>query len=189
MNRSEPAPAGLFDHEDEIAPAGRRRQAPDWGGDDLFTSMPGRRFDRDARATGHDADVEHADAGVEHLDWTLRRPTDDRSERARRRDTMEHPVQRRRRPPIDASLQDRSPLELPDVTERTIALPEGATAPVAEGRRTVTITGHPDRVPARRRPAPSLDERLVGRNPERIAMYAFALGLLLIVIAFLSANA
>jgi hypothetical protein len=102
---------------------------------------------------------------------------------------MEHPVQRSQRPPVSADLRDRSPLELPDVTERTIALPETATTPVPEGRRTVTITGHPDRVPARRRPAPSIDERLYGSNPERIAMYAFALGLLLIVIALLSANA
>src|SRR4051794_16012329 len=74
MNRSEPALAGLFDHEDEIAPAGRRRQAPDWGGDDLFTSMPRRRraFDRGARAADADADfdVAHADADfdVAHAD-------------------------------------------------------------------------------------------------------------------------
>jgi hypothetical protein len=102
---------------------------------------------------------------------------------------MEHPVQRPQRPPVDPDLRGRSPLELPQVTERTIALPEPSEAPAAGGRRTVTITGHPDRLPARRRPAPSIDERLYGSKPERIAMYAFALGLLLIVIAFLSANA
>ena len=62
MTPPEPAFAGLYDHEDEIAPAGRRREAPDWGGDDLFTSMPGRRrFERPAPA------VDAADAGIEHL--------------------------------------------------------------------------------------------------------------------------
>jgi hypothetical protein len=57
------------------------------------------------------------------------------------------------------------------------------------GRRTVTVTGRPDSLAVRRRPAPTLEQRFVGSNPERIAAYAFALGILLIVIAFLSANA
>jgi hypothetical protein len=196
MNHTESALAGLFDFEHEDPAAAGRRQAPDWGGDDLFTSMPRRRrFERAASA----------DRGAEHADRTLRaaaaagtaRSADgiERAPRAAdgalrfRRDTMEHPVQHSQRPPVSTDLDGRSPLELPDVTERTVALPETTAAPVVPGRRTVTITGHPDRVPARRRPAPSIDERLYGSNPERIAMYAFALGLLLIVVALLSANA
>ena len=59
MNHTESALAGLFDFEHEDPAATGRRQAPDWGGDDLFTSMPRRRrFEHSGRA-------EH---GAEHLD-------------------------------------------------------------------------------------------------------------------------
>jgi hypothetical protein len=52
-----------------------------------------------------------------------------------------------------------------------------------EGRRTVVISGQAS--PARRRPAPSVPER-IGPRPDRLAAYAVALGLLLIIIALLS---
>jgi hypothetical protein len=63
-------------------------------------------------------------------------------------------------------------------------------------RRTVRIGGRPEgsleaarfhRDHARRRPPRRAHERL-GARPDRIAMWAFALGLLLIVIAVLSAH-
>jgi hypothetical protein len=58
------------------------------------------------------------------------------------------------------------------------------TAPVAQ-RRTVTITGQP--TPPRRRA--SLAERHIAAQPDRIALWAFLLGLLLIAVAAGTAHA
>jgi hypothetical protein len=52
-------------------------------------------------------------------------------------------------------------------------------------RRTVTITGHP--VPPRRRRSPT-QEQLVAR-PDRVALWAFLLGLFLVLVAAATANA
>jgi hypothetical protein len=52
-------------------------------------------------------------------------------------------------------------------------------------RRTVTITGNP--VPARRRPSPA-QAQLTAR-PDRIALWAFVLGLFLVVVAAATAHA
>src|SRR5688500_15725846 len=49
MTHPETAIAGLFDHEQEQPGAptrGRERPAPDWGGDELFSSTPRRRRPR-----------------------------------------------------------------------------------------------------------------------------------------------
>src|SRR3954451_20113037 len=49
MTHPETAIAALFDHEQELDAAGAprsRRPAPDWGGDDLFSSTPRRRRPR-----------------------------------------------------------------------------------------------------------------------------------------------
>jgi hypothetical protein len=168
MSHLASAIADLYDHEQEPSAGRRRREAPDWGGDDLFTGTPRRRrFERAPRG-------EHP---------------------ARLRDTMEHPVQRRtgqraRRPDL-ANLVDLG--ELGDLLAPPAETPPAGPAPSEArrpaGRRTVTITGHPDATAVRRRPAPTMDERLIGSRPERIAAYAFGLGMLLILIAFLTANA
>jgi hypothetical protein len=74
--------------------------------------------------------------------------------------------------------------------------PEPAVEPHAtvrggvEGRRTVKIGGRPGEFhspPARRRPSRAMHERL-GPRPDRIAAWAFALGVLLILIAIATAN-
>jgi hypothetical protein len=52
-------------------------------------------------------------------------------------------------------------------------------------RRTVTITGHP--VPPRRRPSPT-QQQLTAR-PDRVALWAFLLGLFLVLVAAATANA
>ena len=59
--------------------------------------------------------------------------------------------------------------------------------PVAEGRRTIKISGHPDRLPVARAPRPprTAVER-IGTSPDRIAAYAVALGFLLVLIAVLT---
>ena len=58
-----------------------------------------------------------------------------------------------------------------------IAQPPVAEAPVAE-RRTITVTGQP--TPARRR-RPVVDAQLA--QPDRVALWAFLLGLLLVAVA------
>lgn len=132
MSHPEFAIPSLYDHEEE-----NTRRAPDWGGDELFTSGPRRR--RFERSGPHPV---------------------------RLRETTEHPLRR---------------AALPAPVLRT---PE----PAPVGRRTVTITGHPGATAVRpRRPARSLDER-IARRPERIAAWSFAMGLLLILLAILTAH-
>lgn len=166
MSHLESAIADLYDHEQQQVSGRRRSEAPDWGGDDLFTGTPRRRrFERPARG--------------EH-------PV------SRTRDTVEHPVQRRAAQrartyqPDTPDVLDIS--ELGDLLAPPVEDEAPAPRPVT-GRRTVTVTGHPDAPALRRRPAPTMDERMIGSRPDRIAAYAFAMGLLLILIAFLTANA
>jgi hypothetical protein len=63
------------------------------------------------------------------------------------------------------------------------ALPRPAPAPE---RRTVTITGHP--TPARPRRRSAAQRQLVAQ-PDRVALWAFLLGLFLVVVAAATANA
>jgi hypothetical protein len=57
-------------------------------------------------------------------------------------------------------------------------------APAAE-RRTVVITGQP--VPARRRRSPT--QQQIAARPDRVALWAFLLGLFLVVVAAATAHA
>jgi hypothetical protein len=71
--------------------------------------------------------------------------------------------------------------------------PAEAHAAVAEaGRRTVTVTGRPQPLPARkperRRPPRTVEER-IGHRPDRVAAWAVGLGMLLILIAVGTADA
>jgi hypothetical protein len=70
-------------------------------------------------------------------------------------------------------------------TVSELAEPEFAEAPPA--RRTVTITGHPDRMPVPRakRPPRTAVER-IGASPDRIVGYAVLLGFVLVLIAVLT---
>ena len=56
--------------------------------------------------------------------------------------------------------------------------------PAAE-RRTVTITGHPQ--PPRRRSSPA--QQRIAARPDRVALWAFLLGLFLVLVAAVTANA
>ncbi len=72
---------------------------------------------------------------------------------------------------------------------------EGALPPAAEdpdasvyaenGRRTVKISGQP--LPPRRRPSPTQSQ--IQARPDRIALWAFLLGLFLVFMAVATANA
>jgi hypothetical protein len=96
--------------------------------------------------------------------------------------------------PVDSWLEPDpgKELELAPGESRTIVLetmPE-VPEPVVEdasGRRTVTITGHPDRMPVARtqRPPRSAVER-IGASPDRIVGYAVLLGFVLVLIAVLT---
>jgi hypothetical protein len=69
------------------------------------------------------------------------------------------------------------------VTE--LAEPTLQDAPAA--RRTVTITGHPDRLPApraQRQPRTAIER--IGASPDRIVGYAVLLGFVLVLIAVLT---
>jgi hypothetical protein len=66
--------------------------------------------------------------------------------------------------------------------------PDGIIRGAVEGRRTVKIGGRPGEFHSTpRRPSRTVHERL-GPRPDRIAAWAFALGLLLILIAIATAN-
>jgi hypothetical protein len=67
-----------------------------------------------------------------------------------------------------------------------LRLVEPEVYPLEPGeRRTVTITGNP--VPARRRPSPA--QAQITARPDRVALWAFVLGLFLVVVAAATAHA
>jgi hypothetical protein len=57
----------------------------------------------------------------------------------------------------------------------------------AAGRRSVTITGRPQTPHVARRPARTIDERIVHR-PERVAAWSCAMGFLMIALAVLTSH-
>jgi hypothetical protein len=200
MSNAESAIAGFYDHEQEQDPTDPRaeREAPDWGGDDLFTSTPRRRrFDRPAR--GEQFGARRRETTEHPLPSPRRFAPSTPTTRGERREAQSH---------LDlGTLTDVAPVveesiahvDEPEVTGHVATLqpvetteppvPTRTEEPPPVGRRTVLVTGHPDRMPVRRRPAPTMDERLIGSRPERIAAYAFGMGVLFILIAFLTANA
>ncbi len=190
----------VYDHtEDEPRPAGRRRrQVADWGvGEELFDGMPGRRFDRRAE---HRIPRGGADDGRRTIVITEAEPVQPEvvdEEFASREAAIRA---RRQHDAIWAGDEPFAPADAPVEPEPPVADDaRAAYEPVAshgvdadgivrggvEGRRTVKIGGRPPEfhsAPVRRR---SVHER-VGPRPDRIAAWAFALGLLLILIAILT---
>jgi hypothetical protein len=183
----------LYDHEDEhVGPSGRRRRpAADWGvGEEVFDQMPRRRFDRDHWPARSELPRGGADDGRR----TLRIGSDDDVPSEIAAVTA------------DRDIDDEPFAEQPAATaEPTEALrgdddagrpgdDDSAAAPDQPVRRTVKIDGRPDGAlrsarfhegSRRGRYSSSASER-VGARPERLAAWAFALGLLLILIAILS---
>src|SRR5690606_4659657 len=104
-------------------------------------------------------------------------------------------------PPVWDEQLDEAFTEVPRWSEEEWLLPKGAMR-IENGRRTIEIRGQADRVlgvaaaspggdiaprsgPRRRRSRNSV-ERFAGPRPDRVAMWAFLLGLLLILSAVLS---
>jgi hypothetical protein len=169
----------LYDHDnDEPRPSRRRRRVADWGvSEELFDRMPGPRFER--RQAEHEiprggaADgrrtvvIGDDDVGLPPLDDA---PADQPEEFASREEAI------RARRQHEAVWAGDEPFA-----------PRGD----APARRTVRITGRPGALaeprPARRRPPRTVGER-VGTRPDRIAAWAFALGMLLILVAILTSQ-
>ena len=155
----------VYDHETED-PRGARRRRPvaDWGvNEELFDRMPSprRRFGRAGEAPPARRESHPRERRVEA------------HEAAPRREVASREVASREEPRPVAQRDDRA------VSPRAAA-PRGGV----EGRRTVVIGGQASAA-RRPRPARTVEER-VGPRPDRLAAYAVALGLLLIVIAFLT---
>jgi hypothetical protein len=193
----------LYDHEiEEPRPGRRRREVADWGvGEEIFDRMPSprRRFASSTEAPRRQSHPRDAhDEAPQRREDAIRdarddaRATDDAGWGTEPRGDAARELPRREEAPRgDAArelpLRDEAPRE-----ERARIVDEAA--PVAEpsetGRRTVVIRGQaaghaPLPTTRRQRPPRSAVERL-GPRPDRIAAWAVALGILLIVIAFLS---
>ena len=212
-----PEARAVYDHDDDEprATGRRRRQVADWGvGEELFDGMPGRRFER--RGADHSIPRGRVDDGRRTIviteDDVLIEDEPTGEEFATRDDALEARRQH------DAVWAGDEPFAEPDDVAGDDAAQPDPTAqadePVAadpyseaaeryaavmgdgivrggvEGRRTVKIGGRPAEfhsAPTRRRPARTMHERL-GPRPDRIAAWAFALGILLILIAIATAS-
>ena len=187
MTHPETAIAGLFDHEQELEPAGaslrgRERPAPDWGGDELFSSTPRRRRRLDPEQARRAAVERHRsrDVGEHHL-YAVPSPEDIKWSHTGRFERDEGHVE-------DTPAAAATAVAVTETTEAAADGVEFTEIAKPAGRRTVTVTGHPEpRVIRPRRPAPTVDQR-IGHRPDRIAGWAFALGMLLILIAIVTAN-
>ena len=163
----------LYDHE--RPEAARRRPADDWGIDEDFPRVRGRRF-----ARSHEGPPRSRRRPVE--DWGV-----DQAFEA----PAPEPV-----PDPERSLAEAARSAGAHTEEFVATDVVDAPAPqvVTEGRRTIRINGRPGEVSEiapftsaarRRRPPRTVEERLAG-DPTRIIAWAFALGILLILIAILT---
>jgi hypothetical protein len=168
----------VYDHTEE-EPRRRRRPVADWGvGEELFDGMPGGRFER------RGADHRIPRGGVDDGRRTIRIADGD---------VPAEPLERvgeefaSREEAIRARRQHDTVWAGEEPFAESHRSADGIVRGGVEGRRTVRIGGHPAQFhngPPRRRP---VHER-VGPRPDRIAAWAFALGLLLIAIAIATAN-
>ena len=193
--------AGLFDQQSE------EHRIADWGGDELFTRMPRPRRVDDAPAPRFRPSL-----------IVLDQPEERRRTEAGAEWTGENDRRRAPRTPAEAAHEraERLGIELVDEDEpdveghaMTLTADPAAWLPdraeprhVGDGwdrsgeRPTKVITGRPGdaprplpMTPAARRRAPRTPAEFVGPRPERIMAWAFALGLLLILIAITTADA
>ena len=205
-----PEPEGparaVYDHtEEEPRPAGRRRrQVADWGvGEELFDGMPGRRFER--RGDDHRIPRGGADDGRRTIRIADDEPTAAAPPEVLDEEFASREEALRARAEHDTVWAGDEPFadEADEPDEPPLAESRDLAAPLApaghrpsdevvrggvEGRRTVKIGGRPAEFhSAPRRPSRAVHER-VGPRPDRIAAWAFALGLLLIIIAIATAS-
>jgi hypothetical protein len=151
----------------------RAREAHDelWAGDEPFADDEPEAAEIELAG---DAEIADTAGGAE---MARRAQTAGRAETADRGETADR-----------AETADRG-----ETADRAETGSDGIVRGGVEGRRTVKIGGRPAEFHgppprARQRPRRTVHERL-GPRPERIAAWAFALGILLIVIAIATANA
>ncbi len=192
----------IYDHERD-AESRRGRQVADWGGDDLFSSMPRRRSKhtgaRPRRASGP---VTGAHAIRRGDGAEVRRPATDLAVRDSVDASLAELVRQGSAsrlgmadPGFVASTDSASDPR-PAASPASAPTPVPAVAPSSEcfdvpERRTVTVTVRPEPLPLtreRRRPQPTIQERLLGDRPDKIAGWAFGLGITLILIALGTAD-
>jgi hypothetical protein len=161
MTRDERA---LYDHESPEATGGR--PADDWGIDESFPRVRGRRF-----ARSHEGPP-----------------------RSRRRPVEDWGVDKAFEPAAQPEPETEAAPALVTRTDEFVAIDAPEPEVVKEGRRTIRINGRPGEVSEiapftstarRRRPPLTVEERLAG-DPTRIIAWAVALGMLLILIAILT---
>ena len=190
----------VYDHDRELEdPRSGRRRRPvaDWGvGEDMFDHMPRNRFSRAAEAPPRERRFAREDGERRLHAVEEDEPAADQPEPGG--ELPRGGVDDGRRT-IRIGKDEDVPSEIAAITaDRDL---DGVEAPeprplepaVAE-RRTVKIGGRPEgsleaaryQRDRPRRPRPTAHER-IGHRPDRIAMWAFALGLLLILIAILTA--
>jgi hypothetical protein len=216
MPEREARARAVYDHDnEEPRPSGRRRrQVADWGvGEELFDGMPGRRFDRRPHRELPREDIPRGDVADGRRTIVIETGSDElplesletaeeefasRDEALRAREADDELWAG------DEPFAEREPEPLADEPVDEVRFDDAHAAPLEasteeiargtqEGRRTVKIGGRPAEfygppARARQRPPRTVHERL-GPRPERIAAWAFALGLLLILIAIVTANA
>ena len=196
--------AGLFDQQSE------EHRIADWGGDELFTRMPRRRRVDDAPAPRFRPSLTVLDQPEERrrtapgAEWS-----GDRDRRRPQRTSVEAAQERAERLGIELLDVDEPEVEghaatlaadpatwSPDRSDRSEPRNVGDGWDRSGERPTKVITGRPDdaprplpMTPAARRRAPRTPAEFVGPRPERIMAWAFALGLLLILIAITTADA
>jgi hypothetical protein len=163
----------LYDHESSDAP--RRRVADDWGIDEDFPRVRGRRF-----ARAHEGPPR-----------SRRRPVEDWGADQAFEPAVEHDPDDL----VQAAESARAQTEEFDAAVETEVVEAPPLEVVTEGRRTIRINGRPGErseiapftsTARRRRPPRTVEERLAG-DPTRIIAWAFALGILLILIAIITA--
>lgn len=166
----------FYDHEDDIVQ--RDRVAADWGADEVFATVPRRRFRGD----------HHPAAGVQRRGAhtaVVREDDEDAAERAAWLAEVEAEVAA---PGLEVVPADEATMTEGLAFEEPVAV-RAEAAPEPAGRRTVTITGRPEArslpATARRRPPRTVDER-IGSRPDRVAGWAFGMSLLLIAVAAVS---
>ena len=187
--------AALFDQQSE------EHRIADWGGDELFTRMPRPRRVDDAPAPRFRPSL-----------MVLDQPEERRRTAPGAEWTGENDRRRAPRAPVEAAHEraERLGIEIVDADESEVAghalLPDATTRAeplhVGDGwdrsgeRPKKVITGRPGdaprplpMTPAERRRARRTPVEFVGPRPERIMAWAFALGLLLILIAITTADA
>ena len=193
-HHARPARDDLYDHEhEEPRPSRRRRPVADWGvGDDMFEHVPRDRFSRTAEAPPRERRFAREDAE--------RRPAREDEEPEATADEELPRGARDGRRTVRIDKPEDLPSEIAAVTADRVLdgvedpEPLRPLEPAVPERRTVKIGGRPEgsleaaryQRDRARRPPRTAHER-IGARPDRLAMWAVALGFLLILIAVLTA--